>query len=134
MSVRSTQSSGFRLRLFGRKRFSIWKQNNCFNYKMICNQFADKIIGKTEAPINGFCYQLFSIKYLKKGLLSRHRLRNFSSLYIYLKSFLQPTKTIGVFGQKRLISGYQITLQFRNDIGLATEKHNSTTSDLNPSH
>lgn len=68
--------------------------------------------------------------YLTNGLLSPKYERYFSSRYIYLKSFLHPTKITGVSGQNLRISGYHIALQLRNDIGLAIEKHNKTISDL----
>lgn len=55
---------------------------------------------------------------------------NVSSMYIYRRSFLQPTKTIGVCGQNRRISGHHITLQFFRDVGFAIEKQRRTTSDL----
>lgn len=47
-----------------------------------------------------------------------------------LRSFLQPTRSTGVCGQKRLISGYHIAWQLRSDTGLVIEKHSNTTSDL----
>ena len=49
---------------------------------------------------------------------------------MYRRSFLQPTSSTGVCGQKRRISGYHMALQFRNDTGFVIEKHRSTTSDL----
>lgn len=68
--------------------------------------------------------------YLTKGLRSPKYDRYVSSLYIYRKSFLQPTSITGVSGQNLRISGNHIALQLRKDIGLAIEKHSKTTSDL----
>lgn len=46
------------------------------------------------------------------------------------RSFLQPTRTIGVLGQNLRISGYQTFLQFCRDWGFDMEKHKRITSEL----
>ena len=65
-----------------------------------------------------------------KGLRSPRLERYVSSRYMYRKSFLQPTKMIGVCGQNRLISSYHMVLQLRKDIGFVMEKQRRTTSAL----
>ena len=65
-----------------------------------------------------------------KGLRSLKWDRYVSSQYMKRRSFLQPTSSTGVLGQKRRISGNHIALQLRSDFGLPIEKHSSTTSDL----
>ncbi len=69
------------------------------------------------------------LKHLTNLLRSPKYDKYVSSLYMYLKSFLQPTKITGTSGQNFRISGYHIARQFRNDTGLAIEKHSSTTSE-----
>lgn len=65
--------------------------------------------------------------YLARG----RRARLTASRSAQRRSSWQPTRMIGVRGQKCLISGNHIVRTWRREFGLAKEKHSTTTSDLN---
>lgn len=63
-------------------------------------------------------------------LASGRRARLTASRSAYRRSSWQPTRMTGVRGQKCLISRYHMVFTWWRELGLAMEKHSTTTSDL----